>query len=77
MCGKPADPQIYQEATYRQEPRLEAQLVKLDYLIIYQDRGSNITRLKTASNCSISPCCLGITWRQLSTLLYILISAYI
>ena len=47
--GKPADPQIYLEATYLQDPGLEAHLVKLDYLISYLDRGSNITRLSCLS----------------------------
>ena len=56
--GKPADTQIYLEATYLQDPGLEAHLVKFDYLVSYLDRGSNITRLKSASNCSMSFCCL-------------------
>ena len=46
--GKPADPQIYLEATCLQNSGLEAHLVKLDDLISYLDRGSNIKRLKTA-----------------------------
>ena len=47
--GNPADPQIYLESTYLQDPGPEAHLV---------NRGSNIKRLKTASNCTVSSCCL-------------------
>ena len=56
--GKPADPQIYLEATYIQDPGLEAQMVKFDFLNSYLDRGGNIKRLKNASTCNMSSCCL-------------------
>jgi hypothetical protein len=49
--GKPADPQIYLEATCLQDPGLEAHLVRFDFLNSYLDRGGNTKGLKTASNC--------------------------
>jgi hypothetical protein len=62
--GKPADPQIYLEAAHIQDPGLEAQFVKFNYLISYLDRGSKVMiaynylklvrRPKSASICSMS-----------------------
>jgi hypothetical protein len=40
--GKTADSQIYLEATYLQDPGLEAHLVKYDFLISSLDKGSKL-----------------------------------
>jgi hypothetical protein len=52
--GNPADPHISLEAIYIQDPGLEAQLVKFNFLNSYLDRGGIIERLKNASNCCLS-----------------------